>query len=499
MLIVIRADASHLVGSGHIMRCLVLADELKRKGHDVVFACQSLAGDLIDFIGKRGHAVVILTGAVTPVLNVQDGDYQGWLQRSPLADAKDFLSQIPRADLVITDHYAIGAEWQRVVKTSLQCKIVAIDDLVRKHDADLILDQTLGRQSGEYPANAQVLAGSVFAVLAPKFALAREQALNSAAGGSPYKVLVSMGGVDAPNATQSVLAVLAQEPDIEITVLLSPKAPHYKMVSKWCESHANVTHHDFIEDMAALMLGHDIAIGAPGTTTWERACLGLPNVVIPLADNQANICQQLVCHHAAIKVEQVDIAINLLSAYHTLKAQWPQYRRANLAICDGLGTRRVVQAIECLFASSANILVLRAATEDDIQQVYQWQCAPETRKYALNPEIPTWHQHQQWMQNKLQRIEDYFYLLTLPDAEKAVGVVRLDRQSTAQYLVSIFIAPEHHGKGYAKQALSLIDDIHRHVTVHATVLKDNFASQRLFEKAGYTRLSDEEFVRYALD
>lgn len=499
MQIVIRADASHLIGSGHIMRCLVLADALKQKGHAIKFACQPLLGDLILFIKQRGYQVVRLKGADKPVLNVRDGDYQGWLQRTEEEDAQDFLSCIHCADMVITDHYAIGAQWQQIVKTALSCHIVAIDDLVRKHDGDLVIDQTLGRQAHEYHGIAHALTGSRFALLAPMFATAREHALDKPEFGTTTKVLVSMGGVDLPNATLSVLKSLVNETNIQITVLLSPRAPNYEKVSRWCADYSNIIHHDFVENMAELMLNHDIAIGAPGTTSWERACLGLPSVIIPLADNQATICDQLVHYGAAIHVERENIESGLLPAYQLLKQQWAEYRYANLTICDGLGTRRVAQEIELLLNQAKPTMTLRAANENDIHQVYQWQCAPETRKYALNPAVPTWPEHQKWMQNKLNRIEDYFYILTLPDSGHAVGVVRLDRQSAGHYLVSIFIAPEHHGKGYAGQALSLIDEIHSGITLHATVLKNNHNSQRLFEKAGYERLSEQEFVRKALD
>ncbi|MCV5261658.1 UDP-2,4-diacetamido-2,4,6-trideoxy-beta-L-altropyranose hydrolase, partial [Escherichia coli] len=103
-----------------------------------------------------------------------------------------------------------------------------------------------------------------------------------------------MGGIDAPNATFKVLESLCGKVEAKFTVLLSPRAPHFDQVKELCASRADVSHLDFVSDMASLMLEHDIAIGAPGTTSWERACLGLPNVIVPLAENQQLICKQLV-------------------------------------------------------------------------------------------------------------------------------------------------------------------------------------------------------------
>lgn len=286
MQIVIRADASFDIGSGHIMRCLVLADALKRKRHQVSFACQPLPGDLISYIKKRGHRVIELNGTRESqrTENIPEG-YQSWLQRSQLDDVTDFLARVSHADVVVTDHYAIAEEWQSVAREALGCKVIAIDDLVRSHNAEIIIDQTLGRTASEYKNAAVVLAGSEFALLAPMFAEKREMVLDGHQLQSPVNVLVSMGGVDVPNATLQILNVLIDQDDIFITVLLNSRSPHYQEVVQWSAQYDNVVHHDFTENIADLMQLSDIAIGAPGTTSWERACLGLPRALFPKSLN----------------------------------------------------------------------------------------------------------------------------------------------------------------------------------------------------------------------
>ncbi len=501
MRIVIRADASLDIGSGHIMRCLVLADAFKRKGHHVSFACQSLPGDLNTYIAKRGYTVTVLKSTPKTQLNEELPEgYLFWLQRTELEDANDFLKCVSQVDAVVTDHYAIGKEWHNIVKGAFDCKVIAIDDLVRDHNADIIIDQTLGRVPSEYTSSSTVLAGSEFALLAPMFAKKREHAFDIAALNAPIKVLVSMGGVDKPNATMQTLQTLINEDNIRITVLLNPLAPHYEEVTEWIALHENVVHQDFTENMADLMLQHDIAIGAPGTTSWERACLGIPSVLIPLAHNQKTNCEKLI-QQRAIEVVSLDrIKSELIPAINTLTREWHKYRDANLVICDGLGTNRVVEAIErLLFSDDSLPVAIRLANESDIKTVFEWQCHPETRKYALNPETPSWEQHQNWMRKKLTHIADFFYVITWSKKQDPVGVVRLDRVSAGNYLISIFIDPKQHGKGIALKALSLIDDIHQNINIHATVLKDNQASQCLFTKAGYERISKEKFIRKELD
>jgi len=498
MNVVIRADSSEHIGSGHIMRCLVLARELREQGMCVKFACLPLCGNLIHYIESEGFAVVKLTAPNSIITPKSDKDYLGWLQRTPEEDARDFLNKIDSANLVVTDHYAIQREWQSLVKRKLSCPIFAIDDLLREHDADLLLDQTLGRKPSDYPAVHRVLAGTEFALLAPYFKVARQAAYSRRRADGRTRILVSMGGVDNPNATLHVLEVIAKRDDFEILVLLSPRAPHYSSVKSFCAQHSSISHLDFVTNMAELMLRYDIAIGAPGTTTWERAALGLPSVLVPLADNQSEIANQLAKSHAAICVS-IDALVNdLLDSIDCLNNDWQSYVARNLNLCDGLGVYRVTSQVMQLLKPDKSSVFLRRATKEDVNQVYTWQCHPNTRKYALNKSVPTYAEHCDWINRKLQSVVDYFYLI-VDDKQRDVGVVRLDLQDSGHYLVSIFVDPKFYGHGIALTALKQVDFIHGYMCIEATVLEENVASHRLFNKAGYTKLNSEKYVRLPLE
>ncbi|MGY5617791.1 UDP-2,4-diacetamido-2,4,6-trideoxy-beta-L-altropyranose hydrolase [Vibrio cincinnatiensis] len=497
MNIIFRVDASLMIGSGHVMRCLVLADELKLKGHDIAFACTPLEGDMRSFISERGFRVITLPAPKVIIISTHDADYESWLQKDVDVDAQDFLSSVSSADLVITDHYAIGEQWQERVKIALGCYLFAIDDLARRHFADLILDQTLGREATDYAdSKAIVLYGTEFALLKPAFAGMRERALSRTLPSDKPKVLISMGGVDTPNATLKVLKALADgQVEAQFTVLLSPRAPYFQQVKDWCALRENVTHHEFVTDMAHLMLEHDLAIGAPGTTSWERACLGLPSIVIPLAQNQQLICTQLVEHKAAYDVDIEDISARMVGEYQKSLKHWSEIKDANFALCDGLGTRRVVLEIETLLGEGREDIRLVRASQDDIALVYQWQCHSETRKYALIPHTPTWDEHHRWMSKKLLSVTDHYYIVVDRASLSKVGVVRLDRLHAGYYLISIFVDPQSYGKGFAYKALCAIDAIHPDVMIQATVLQANVASQRLFKKAGYQQVDEETYIR----
>jgi len=504
--VIIRADASSYIGSGHIMRCLVLADALKRCGHDVLFATRPQNGDLVALIKQRGFSIYALQQPVDWLVPSTTADYAAWLQVSEYDDAQECTTAFDSPDLVITDHYGIGAQWHKVVKKAYNCKIIAIDDLVREHTADLVIDQTLLRESSEYHLlnpKTTALTGTQYAIVNTHFSHRHSlqlATLNTLA--NTPRVLLSMGGIDAPNATLHVLNVLKKRASPPITtVLLSPRAPHYKSVAEFAAEHsAWLTHIDFVDDMAGLMCEHDIAIGAPGSTSWERACVGLPSIVIALADNQQTICKNLETVGAAISVELEAISTTLMKAYEQLIADYSKMRKINLQLCDGQGVKRIMKHITQLFSGS---LTLRLATQLDVEQVYAWQCKPETRRYALNKEVPSLVEHQAWMTKKLASKNDYFYIIEqkVNKGEKAisVGVVRLDMTADNTYTISIFIAPEHFGKGVAKFALKQIDILHPTKTIHATVLKENTASQGLFSRAGYQRINEEHFTRQPVE
>ena len=461
-------------------------------------------GDLTDFIKSKGFDVYPLKQPKQWLVPKNDTDYSAWLQVSWQKDAKSLIECINSVDLVVVDHYGINKEWEEYVQKQLGCKLFVIDDLIRSHHADLILDQTLMRSETDYNLknpDTQVLAGCDFALLAPTFASLKGISGIKNHRNLTTKILLSMGGVDQPNATNKVLQTLkaSQSPPPQVTVLLKGNAPHYQQLKSFSQQNSDwVTHIDFTDNMAQLMTEHTIAIGAPGSTSWERACLGIPSIIIPLADNQEDISQSLVKAKAALKVVLEDIPTELPAAISELNSHWTSFHNASTELCDGLGLTRVLTQIEKQFNSTKQTIILRRAQAADIEQVYQWQSHPKTRQFALNPEVPSWYEHRQWMTKKLDNQLDYFYIIELLNDQQAVGVIRLDKLDQNEYLISIFISPAHYGRGIAKQALKSIDNDHPTIKVHATVLQENLASQKLFLSANYQRVSANTFIRPAI-
>lgn len=349
MRVVFRVDASQHIGSGHVMRCLVLAEALRDNGYSVLFATRAQVADLNDFISSKGFSVIDLMQPSYWQTPTSSADYAAWLQVSEIEDSQDFIYKVANADLVIVDHYGINIKWHKQVKQHLSCTLMVIDDLVREHEADIVLDQTLNRDALEYTKFRDCLAltGTDYALLKPGFRCSQEALLHSAPP-EKHTILISMGGIDLPNASLSVLIALQHLVEkIPTTVLLSKRSPNYEEVKAFVNTNSDwVNHVDFVDNMPEFMAKYSIMVGAPGSTSWERACLGIPSIIVPIADNQQTIALQLESANAVKVVELENIKSDLIASLEEILSQWQSYRAHNFALCDGLGCDRALKQLK---------------------------------------------------------------------------------------------------------------------------------------------------------
>lgn len=284
------------------MRCLTLADELRRRGFQCWFICRELPGNFISLIRKRGYEAMILP--ITKAEKEPLAGYAQWLTVSLEQDASqtiDVLDRMKPMDWLIVDHYAIDAVWEQLVAPHVR-HIMVIDDLAnRHHHCGIILDQTFGRREDDYlslvSGQPRFLCGAQYSLLRPAFQGARELSLSRRETAGLNHILVSLGGVDRDNATAKVLQILERSPlasDMEITVVMGQSAPWIAEVQKIAQaSRFRCLVRTGADDMAELMSQADLAIGAVGATAWERCAVGLPSLVTVLAENQVYALQQL--------------------------------------------------------------------------------------------------------------------------------------------------------------------------------------------------------------
>lgn len=359
-----RVDASTRVGVGHVMRCLTLADALRARGRYSVFICRDHPGHMGKLIVDRGHRLKLLPLAESVSPSADPDSYAAWLGDTQDGDAAATIAALAsqRPEWMVVDHYALAADWETAV--SGHCgHLMVIDDLAdRAHRCDLLLDQTFGRSAAAYaslaPAAARLLCGAEFALLRPQFAALRKQGLRRRADADAVgQILVNLGGVDAENITGAVLDKLesASLPnDCRIKVVIGWQSPWADDIRRRANAASfGVEVLQGVADMAPLMAESDLAIGAAGSSSWERCCLGLPSVMIVLADNQRMIAEQLAAAGAAAVICKDYLHTDLPAAVSTLLLDVTVRKAMSVraaSIVDGQGASRAVDAMELAHA-----------------------------------------------------------------------------------------------------------------------------------------------------
>ena len=358
--IAFRCDSSIQMGAGHVMRCLTLADALAEKGAECHFICRKHDGHLLEMIRQRGHlgyGFPLDNGLQLDEQHEQTLAHANWLGSTQQHDAK-LCSEILKTvqpDWLVVDHYALDIRWESQLRPYCK-KLMVIDDLAdRQHDCDILLDQTFGRDLHDYlqwiPAGCQLLCGSHYALLRQEFAQWREYSLERRASGQLEHLLINLGGVDKDNLTMQILKVLAACPlpkYCKITVVMGATAPWTQAVQEQATLMPWVTEVKVgVSNMAELMANSDLAIGAAGSTSWERCSLGLPTIMLVLADNQQQIAFNLDKAHAVTTVSLgTDFELSVLGAVKRLTtspALLKKMSHASASIIDGLGSNLVIK------------------------------------------------------------------------------------------------------------------------------------------------------------
>lgn len=323
----IRVDSSEEMGSGHLMRCLTLAETLRREGWQVHFICRDLLGNLMHLIKEKGFFLHVLSCKQT---HASLSDYEAWLTVPVEEDAQettDILREmavtVGEVSRLIIDHYAIDVRWETIVRPFVR-EIFVIDDLAnRVHDCDYLLDQTFSknmmhRYDGLVPKQCQLFLGPKYVLLRPEFYEARKSLRER--DGTLRRILVFYGGSDSTGETEKAMRALflLNLKDVVIDVVVGGSNTRKAEIKKRCETHPSFRYHCQVNYMAELMARADLALGAGGTATWERCFLGLPAIVTAIAENQLPACHS--CAEAGLiyyagtwrEVSSTDIGIFVL-------------------------------------------------------------------------------------------------------------------------------------------------------------------------------------------
>lgn len=336
MNVVFRVDSSLQIGSGHLMRCLTLAEALRERGAAARFICRDLPGNfcgLVEDRGFRAHRLPFPGSCHDCQDRIKDSggartvgvdarlDACTDARVDTQADAEETAAVLaaerergagrgadsPIVDLLIVDHYGLDDGWESRMRP-WAARIMVIDDLAdRRHDCDVLLDQNYHdymdeRYEGLVPERCLRLLGPKYLLLRPEFYRARRQLKQRE--GTVRRLLIFFGGSDPSDETGKALQAvrLLNRADIATDVVVGAGNPRREAVRRLCSSLPGARFHCQVDNMAELVAGADLAIGAGGTAMWERCYLGLPSLAVIVADNQAGPVQVAAASGAVLNV-----------------------------------------------------------------------------------------------------------------------------------------------------------------------------------------------------
>lgn len=508
MKVAIRADASIQIGTGHVMRCLTLAEELRQRGANVNFICRELPGHLCDLISQKGFHVIRLPA--DPAYFVKQSEekrdfvnreeestvpaHAHWLGTNWESDAEQTVAALTDEaswEWLVVDHYSLDDRWESNIRPLVH-RIMVIDDLAdRPHDCDLLLDQNFYkdmeiRYQGMVPSHCHQLLGPGYALLRREFIETRKRLREC--DGAVRRILVFFGGVDSRNMTAVALDACAQlnRPDISVDVVVGRTNPHIDALREQSRHALGTTIHVQESNIAELMNESDLAIGAGGTVMWERCCLGLPTVVWSIAENQA--LQIADAAQAGIIYAPLELRYSVDNMVLHVRALLDNPHlchhlcKKGQRMVDGNGTQRVSGLM-----LQPNIH-LRYATLDDSRSLFDWRNDSLVRRFSRNTKLINWEEHSEWIGRVLSDPKRHLLIGTI-DAE-AIGVLRFDI-SEARAEISLYLVPGKQGGGLGGALVAAgerwLQEHHPEVkTVDAEILAKNTISHKMFSNSGYT-------------
>jgi len=339
--IIFRCDASTDIGSGHVTRCLTLATVLSQKGAHVTFICRDYDGNLLELIRDSDFEVVVLpSGSNDGIITVsQDA-----------CEIAAIIGELGSVDWLVVDSYELDIAWEAVQRKYVK-KIMVIDDLAnRNHDCDLLLDENLFsdvsiRYKGLIPSPCEQLLGSEYSLLREEFRLAHGK---HSFQGNLQRLFVFFGGSDLTNETAKILAAIKEGKlsQLIVDVVIGSSNRNREEIAELCHGIPHASLYRQIKNMADLMMKADFSIGGGGMTAGERCCVGLPSIVVPVAENQVVPMQQLAKAGAIVLYsgkKTVEGYGGILQEFLAGKYDICSLVEKGIALYDGQGAQRVVQ------------------------------------------------------------------------------------------------------------------------------------------------------------
>ncbi len=480
------------------MRCLTLAELLQGRGADARFVCRAHGGNLNELLHERKFPVSALPSPRSATISAIDGDYATWLGVAQGEDAEQTIAVLEdsRPDWLIVDHYGLDAVWERLMRPHAH-RLMVISDLAnRPHDCDVLLNQNyynevLEQYAGLVPDGCRLMLGPRYALLRPEFEQRRRT--KEKRDGRVRRVFVFFGGTDQGDVTGLALDALC-DPEfaaLEVDVVVGANNARRQTLEKKISTRQRTRLYGRMPRLAELMAEADLAIGAGGGTTWERMCVGVPSVVVSIAENQEPACKAL-SESGLIRYLGPDSHVGTRVIRDELRkclaepASLAEISARGQLMVDGLGAGRIAEFLD---PTPAQSLRLRPANAGDAGHYFHWVNDPVVRRQSLRSEPIDFAEHQSWFAKKVAARQTRLFVMEA--GELPVGQIRFDREG-AETRIDYSIDPLFRGRGWAKSALALgLQEMRREgaTIFRADVKESNPVSCAVFRKLGFSESS----------
>lgn len=503
MRIAIRVDASSEIGTGHLRRCMALAQALKEQDADVLFVVRAL-----DNVAKQvlDHSDFPLNWLPPSSRVAHDGSSQhdlpphhAWARVGWQQDANETCASLASAppDWLVVDHYAFDARWHDAVRQALSCRLMVIDDLAdRPLAADVLVDHNW---ADDHRAKYQLkmvsepgwLVGPRYALLSAAYRLAPRYAFKPVV----ESIGIFMGGTDPNNITAKVLDCVRRQVGFAgpVEVASTTSNPNLTSLRAVCHSFPDTSLLLDEPDLAAFFVRHDLQIGAGGGATWERCCIGVPTIALAVAANQIATLPWLhalgavraACFPGASPAEA---PVNFQPLADELRVMLDD-KNARQRVCstaaalvDGRGAQRVGLRL------MRDVLEVRQATMIDAPMLHAWRNHPSVRGVSGNSAPIAYADHVSWMEAVLRATNRW--LLVGQIGQLAVGCLRFDKLGARTFEVSLYLDPALVGLGLGRPLLlageeHIFHKLGTDLSIVAIVMPGNRSSCGLFESCEY--------------
>lgn len=487
--ILIRVDASAEIGTGHVMRCLLLADRLKDYDATIRFVSRHMLDNLQKTIIDHGHEFIHLQ-KISATAYQGDLDHSHWLGTSQSEDMEATKSVCSDSewDWIVVDNYALDYRWESCFKND--SKILVIDDIAdRRHDCDMLLDQNFHsemrkRYSSLVNESCNLLLGPNYALLRDEFRTARHEVRIKS--GSVENIMVFFGGIDKKNYTGRTINILRDTLDgnINVEVVIGANHGHRAEIEKICNENAYRLHIQ-IDNIAEIILRTDLSIGAGGTSVWERCCLGVPCICFPIANNQMEQLKSAALHGLILLPDDNnDFESSLITQLHAITKNKALIEFMSRRCLDKVGVKGLDYVVTSMGFTGVR---MRPVNLGDSDSLYTWRNHPEIRKASINQSSISRAEHDKWLRASLDNKNRYMLICEMEG--ESLGVVRFDIEGNFA-LLSIYLVPDYISKGYGHRILRAAEmwceeNLLNIEFIKAMVLSKNKRSEKLFQRSGY--------------